>query len=290
MKSKFIILLASYLLGLTALHLPFHSTALAQSQTEPRAAPTIEFYTASQQIIHQIQPVRLSWRVHNAVRVDVYDGYRNTTYELLGNENYIEVWPERTAKYVLLAYGADGQSVSQEITITVDFYKVVVDHFTAAPQLVDPREPVKLWWSVQNAKLVDVIDVNKSTTYPNLGNENYIYVYPEVTSRYVLQARGDGGQLQQEEVTVFVRQYRPTIDYFHAGAYQVSPGEGVLLRWKVSHAVRAEIFDGSKNATYPVGLQGEILVHPDRNSIFYIYAYDEKDQVATRELFIRVKP
>jgi hypothetical protein len=237
-----------------------------------------------------VQAVRLSWKVQNAARVDVYDGFRNTTYENLGQENYIEVWPEKTSKYVLYAYGSNGEVVTQELTIAVDYYPVIVELFEASPRVTDPRQPVKLWWKIRNARIVDVFDVTKNMTYPNLGNENYIFVYPEKTSRYILQARGDGNQMQQLELTIYVRQYQPTIDFFHASTYVTQANEAVMLKWKVSHAVRAEIFDGSKNATYPVGLQGEILVYPDKSAAFYLYAYDEAGQLATRELFIKVHP
>jgi hypothetical protein len=50
----------------------------------------------------------------------------------------------------------------------------------------------------------------------------------------------------------------------HGGTSLAQANEPVMLKWKVSHAVRADIFDGSKKATYPVGLQGEIFVHPDK--------------------------
>lgn len=289
MKPKIYLQFVRYLLALICSTWPLASQAQSNPPTLPRAVPTIEYYNASHAVVHLVQAVRLSWKVHNAVRVDVYDGFRNTTYEQLGNENYIEVWPEKTAKYILHAYGANGEISSRELTILVEFHPILVDQFTAAPQVVDPRQAVKIWWRVQNARIVDIFDVTLSTTYPNLGLENYIMVYPEKTSRYILMARGDGNRIEQRELIVYVREYEPTIEYFHAGTYLVNPGEGVLLRWKVSHAVRAEIFDGSKNVSYPVGLQGEILVHPDRSAVFYLYAYDEEGKVTTAQIYIRVK-
>lgn len=264
---------------------PLLASAAAQAV---RSVPVVEIYQASSEVIHAVQAVRLSWKIHNAVKVDVYDGFRNTTYENLGPENYIEVWPERTSKYVLYAYGANGEVVTREVTIAVDYYPIIIDFFDASPRVTDARQPVKLWWKVQNARIVDVVDVTKATTYPNLGNENYIFVYPEKTSNYILYARGDGNQVQQVELTVYVRQYQPTIDFFHASTYVTQANEPVMLKWKVSHAVRAELFDGSKNVTYPVGLQGEIFVHPDKSAAFYLYAYDEAGKVSTREIFIKV--
>lgn len=279
--------LSRFFLGLAVS--AFSLASASQAQTL-RSAPDIEFYKASNETIHTVQAVRLSWKIHNAVKVDVYDGFRNTTYENLGQENYIEVWPEKTSKYILYAYGANGETATSELTIMVDYYPVLIDFFDAAPRVTDPRQPVKLWWKVRNARIVDVLDVTKNTTYPNLGNENYIFVYPEKTSNYALYARGDGNQTQRLELTVFVRQFQPTIDFFHASTYVTQANEPVMLKWKVSQAIRAEIFDGSKNVTYPVGLQGEILVYPEKNAAFYLYAYDEAGQVATRELFIKVHP
>lgn len=79
--------------------------------------PRVEFYQAYPQIIDKVQAVRLSWRVQNAVRVDIYDGFRDTTIPDLGSENFIEVWPSRSANYVLYAYGAEGQVTTARMTV-----------------------------------------------------------------------------------------------------------------------------------------------------------------------------
>jgi hypothetical protein len=46
------------------------------------AVPIIEFFRSSEGSIDSVRPVRLWWKVQNANRVDVYDGFKNTVYPL----------------------------------------------------------------------------------------------------------------------------------------------------------------------------------------------------------------
>ena len=84
-----------------------------------RPLPTIEYYRAAATTIYKVQAVGLSWKVSGASRVDVWDGFRQTTYPNLQHEGYIEVWPESTADYVLYAYNADNQYATSKLTINV---------------------------------------------------------------------------------------------------------------------------------------------------------------------------
>jgi hypothetical protein len=258
-----------------------------QGRAALAAQPMIEFYRASTTYVETLQGVRLWWKVHNAVRVDIYDGFRNTVIPELGNENYIEVWPERTATYTLQAYGSAGERVEQPIVI--EFAPLEIEFFQASTPVSTPRAAVRLSWKVQGASRVDIHDSFQNTTYPNLGNENVIDVYPERTAVYTLFAYGQGRTLRQQ-VTVAVERNEPVIAEFVASTSVIYRPEPVFLRWTVYDAERVDIEDGITGQVYSqVGLQGQIQVRPDRTATYTLRAYGPQGQVATRQLTITVE-
>jgi hypothetical protein len=257
-----------------------------QSKAALAAQPTIEFYRASTTQVETLQGVRLWWKVHNAVRVDIHDGFRNTVIPELGNENYIEVWPERTATYTLQAYGSQGERVEQAIVI--EFAPLEIELFQASTPTSTPRAAVRLWWKVHGASRVDVHDSFRDTTYTNLGSDNFIEVYPERTAVYTLLAYGQGRSIRQQ-VTVAVERDEPVIAQFVASTSVIYRPEPVFLRWTVYEAERVDIEDGITGQVYSqVGLQGQIQVRPDRTATYTLRAYGRQGQVVTQQLTITV--
>jgi hypothetical protein len=211
------------------------------------AMPVIEFYNASVTQIDRIQPVRLNWKVQNAARVDIYDGFRNTTYPLLGSENYIEVWPERTATYTLIAYG--DQNEVQKRDITIYFAPMVIEYFQASTTFITSRQPVRLWWRVQAASQVDLFDGFKNETYTNLGNENSLEVWPERTATYTLFVRGQGQTLTQQ-ITVVVQVPPPIIHVFTASPMRVKPFENVRISWATENTISVDLENLTNGQTF----------------------------------------
>ncbi len=166
--------------------------------------PRVEFYQASPQIIEKQQPVRLSWRVQNAVRVDIYDGFRDTTISDLGTENFIEVWPNRSANYVLYAYGAEGQVSTA--TMTVYFSPLQIEYFTASTYIASPGQAIRLNWSSRSAARVDIFDSTLNTNYANLNMPSgSIEVYPFQTTTYTITVYNQLGESRILQLTVVVR-------------------------------------------------------------------------------------
>ncbi len=251
--------------------------------------PTIQTYQAAETSIYKIQAVRLWWKVIGATRVDVWDGFRNTTYANLGNENYIEVWPERTADYILYAYNADNQYVTSKITIQVVRIDPQVELFEASPPTIDRVQPVRLSWRVKYAKRVDVHDGFKDALYPNLGSENLIEVYPERSADYTLRAYGEHGQLVTRKLTVTFQWKDPIIDYFHSSVDFISSPQNIRLYWRVREAVRVDVNvnDGYDNRTFnSVGLDSFVEVFVQRNTTCVLYAYNGAGKVVTRQIYL----
>ena len=120
----------------------------------------IDYFNASTQHIDSIQAVRLWWRVRGAVNVDIQDGFRNLIIPSLGDENYIEVWPERTATYTLLARGSDGAIQQSSITITFPKVDPIIDFCTVTPSSINKGDVAVLQWSSRGTVRTEITGPN----------------------------------------------------------------------------------------------------------------------------------
>ncbi len=248
--------------------------------------PTIEYYRASSVFIETIQPVRLDWKVRDAVRVDVYDGFRNTTYPSLGNQNYIEVWPEKTARFVLYAYGSSGEVQSREIII--EWPPLTIESFDASQLSISQVQPVRLSWKVRGATRVDVYDGFKNTTYTALGNQNYIEVYPEATATYRLYAYGQGQTLTRD-ITIQVQSWKPLISYYAASTQAIPFPRPVTIYWQVQNAASVSITDTSSGQVYQgLAAYGNIEVIPQRTSTYSLRVVGSRGGEVFQNLTITV--
>lgn len=251
------------------------------------AMPLIEIYNASVTQIDRIQPIRLNWKVQNAVRVDVYDGFRNTTYPLLGSENYIEVWPERTATYTLIAYG--NQNEVQKRDITIYFAPMVIEYFQASTTFITSRQPVRLWWKVQAASQVDLFDGFKNETYANLGNENSIEVWPERTATYSLFVRGQGQTITQQ-ITVVVQLPPPIIHVFTASPMWIRPFENVRISWATANTTSVDVENLTNGQTFnQLPPQSSLDLSFERTSTLLIRARNSLGEVVYQQLTVFVR-
>ncbi|MFW7381263.1 MAG: hypothetical protein ACOH5I_20780 [Oligoflexus sp.] len=187
------------------------TTSLSSVFTLPAAANTvrsenvqIQFFNASTYSIDAVQPVRLWWKVLNAVQVDVYDGFRNTTYTALGNENYIEVWPEKTSQYTLYAYSSTGQVFTQTITIEFVVKQPQISYFYSSASIVHPGDPIRLLWDVKNATRLVVFDGSNNVNIPVAPQEGFVDVWPNRSANFILFAYGSDDQVVSVQLSVRV--------------------------------------------------------------------------------------
>lgn len=260
------------------------------AQSSERALPVIEYFVASQQTLKVLSPVQLTWKVRNAVRVDISDSYVNTVYPDLGAMNSIYVYPERSARYTLYAYSSEGNVMTATIDVVVSLSPAFIDSLQSSTTLSEPRQPVRLWWRVTYVNKVDLQDLALGVTYRDLPAEGYVDVYPEKTSSYVLIATVPGTNPTTALITIRVKEYKPTIDYFHASATTLPTGEELLLRWQTTNAVRTEIFDGTQGLLIPVSPSGEYRINVQQSGIIYLYAYGDVGQLAVAQVPITVTP
>jgi hypothetical protein len=162
----------------------------------------IDYFRSSETAIESQRAVRLSWKVRFASRVDIYDSILQVVYSNLMHEDSLEVFPERTTRYILTASSEDGRSTSQIITIFVSGPRIL--QFGASTYTIFSKQPVRLWWKIISGKKVDIFEPIKNVTYTDLGNENFIEVWPEVTTTYYLNIYGFDGSFMSQNLTVFV--------------------------------------------------------------------------------------
>ncbi len=251
------------------------------------STPIIEFFTASTVLVKELQPVRLNWQVRDAVQVDIYDGFRNVTYSALGNQNYIEVWPEKTANFVLLAYGEKGELVKS--TLTISWEPLTIDFFQASTLSIKTIQPVRLSWRVKGARQVDIYDEFRNTTYSALGNENFIEVWPERTASYTLRVYGQG-QLISQVLTIRFDKQQPIVNVFRASFYSVLQPRPIILSWQVDGAVRTEVAENSQGRIFSnLPFEGSIEVLPYRTTTYTLSSFGPTGQRTQQNLTIEVQ-
>ncbi len=242
---------------------------------QQEVGPSIEFFRSSETAIDTVRPVALSWKVSNAYRVDIHDGYRNLVLPALGNENYIEVWPELTATYTLTAYHENGQRATQALTIAVAPPRI--DQFYASTPVLYSLEPVRIFWRVSGGQRISLFDATKNITYSDLAKENSLELFPEKTTIYTLTVMGPGNYYLSQQITVAVF-ITPTIDYFTAAPFVVEPGQASELRWQVRNAKRVDL-QGGDPFVYVENLPliGNYAVWPQRSSLYNlrVTSYDD---------------
>jgi hypothetical protein len=191
----------------------------------------------------------LWWKVHGASRVDVHDSFRDTTYTNLGSDNFIEVYPERTAVYTLLAYG-QGRSIRQQVTVAVERDEPVIAQFVASTSVIYRPEPVFLRWTVYEAERVDIEDGITGQVYSQVGLQGQIQVRPDRTATYTLRAYGRQGQVVTQQLTITVDNRAPTIQFFRALNTFLQQGQSTTLEWRVEPASRLQVFTDQGELLY----------------------------------------
>ena len=152
---------------------------------------------------------RLAWSVEDADAVFV--GGADVT-----DSTHLEVAPEATTTYGLVAVNVLGDSAAAEVTVTV-VPPATIASFGAQPDTIMPGDTARLTWSVADAEsvILDGADVTDSTQ---------LEVAPEATTTYELVAVNVLGDSVMAEVTVTVAVNNPPVAHIaisgcDAGSY-----------------------------------------------------------------------
>lgn len=256
--------------------------------SEVQAQAVVDYYSASTTQIDRVQAVRLWWRVRDASRVDIFDGFRNIVIPSLGNENYIEVWPERTSTYTLLVYGTTG-SLDKTVPITIAVN-------IAPPPSPPPSAPndelptiylstqnsqlpggvsTMLTWSVTGASRIDLFDQFGQLNMSNLPASGSLNLSPTVTTNYTMRAYNAQGRFAERNFTVNVQSQDPEILFFRGNTDYILAGQPVTLEWRAERAAFVSLLGPGipygRRDTLPAF--SSLTIYPRESGVYLLYAF-----------------
>ncbi|NLL72908.1 MAG: hypothetical protein GX237_05215 [Clostridiales bacterium] len=156
----------------------------------------INSFTVSSEEIYEGNTVTLEWDVTDAVSVKINDTE-------VDSSGAMDVTPVETTTYVLSATAADGQVVSESITVTVISGPRIIS-FDASATTVSKGKLVTLTWTTENATEC-VILTDDGIKLPNRPINGQISVTPNKTRTYTLVAYNDNQITDQKSITITVK-------------------------------------------------------------------------------------
>jgi len=177
------------------------------------------------------------------------------------------VHPRTTTTYELSVKGRNGEMIptTVELEVVIPPAPTIV-FLEAEPPRVLPGQPSILRWGTTNAskatlngKSVALLDEMK--------------VIPRETTRYVLQAVNEQGQIAQSDTTIEVIK-KPIITYFNAEKTTIYEGKQTTLSWATRDAARVTL-DGQ-----PVPVKGNKVIRPRATRSYTLIA--EKGNLSVR--------
>jgi plastocyanin len=165
----------------------------------------------------------------------------------------------------------------------------VIESFYADNLVVKAGNTVTLQWKVTNAAKIEIIGIEKGDEIA-LRLEDSIETWPLTTTSYVLIAYGRDGTVAAKSLTVNVgTSGNVKIDYFKAAPLMVSPGQTVLLFWKILNGVSCRILGISpKYDEMILPLEGSIEAWPEVTTVYILEATGVNGEVASAAIAVNV--
>lgn len=222
------------------------SVALAacggSAERETDESVRILSFVAEPEEIREGEVATLSWRTKNAKKLHLYAGEEEIELpEGSAAEGSLEVKPESTTNYLLVAEGAEGAEARAGIWVTLIAPEgPFILRFEADPADITYGESSTLSWTVADVDSVALLAGEKLLLETSLLEDSYS-VSPTETTTYTLVTTRDETELRRD-LTLFVR---PRIDRFEVTPPMVTASPGtpgpVTLEWEVSGAASIEI-------------------------------------------------
>jgi hypothetical protein len=179
---------------------------------------------------------------------------------------------------------------TNSVTVKWKAVKPVIKSFTANPDKVKPLDPLEtnhftsFHWETTDADTVS-IDPDVGAVSP-AGNGTKLYA-PQQTKSYTLTAKGPGGEVTSDPVTVTVVK-KPVITSFGANPPVIAPGQSSALFWSIDDADRASIDQGvgSVNPSSGSGLS----VSPQQTTTYTLTASGPGGDADPKSVTVLVKP
>lgn len=190
------------------------------------SGPVITNFTAAPSTITAGQGATLSWKVTGATSMSL-----STGGSLAPSATSEVVYPTATTTYTLTAANTSGTATA---TVQVGVLPTIAG-FTASSQYIQPGQSSQLRWTTTGATSVSINNGARS----GLGTNGTVPVTPSTTTTYTLTAANAAGT-RTAKVTVNVG-LPPAITTFTASPASITPGQGVILSWRIVAATTFSI-------------------------------------------------
>jgi hypothetical protein len=214
---------------------PAQRTTFSQWKTALGAAnrPAILRFQADRTLVRDNRPVRLTWEVTGAKRLELR-GIGEVTGEFCYE---VEVKHSREFDLVLTAHS--GKQIVEKLRIQVDDRPPRIHAFYADRQFLTDARPVRLFWAVSGSERLEI--------EPGVGDvttSSHIDVCPLRDTTFSLRAISGLGIETRASLSLLVSKQAPVIEYFRVRPPLAREGDEVELEWKVTGAETASLDPG----------------------------------------------
>ncbi len=255
-----------------------NATAVVTVQAAPVLNPQIVMYNGSPLIGGR--PIDLELSTVNATAVTI-SGLGSEPVNGSVSTGVLNT----TTSYTMTATGANGNTVSAVITITVAPQNVPqIVMFAATPSTINSGQSTQLCWQVNGATSITI----SSGVGKNLPTNSCQTISPTATTTYVLTATNAAGQ-NQASVTVNVGSVQ--ITQFAANP-EFSPIQAgpVVLTWQTTNATSVQLVGGDAPSYGPnLPVNGSLTVNPLDNATYTLIAYGPGGASVTAVISVYVR-
>ncbi|NIM17451.1 MAG: hypothetical protein GTO45_36020 [Candidatus Aminicenantes bacterium] len=268
-----ILFIAGIILAVLIISLGIYFLFFGEGKPGPPPPPPvleIKDFTANPDHVAAGQTVVLQWEVFNAT--DVYLGDKKVE-----PKKKIEVKPEETTVYTLVAKGKKDKELTKEIKVVVPPLPEIIS-FKAAPPVITQWDLSLLEWETANAKLVYISDgageERPPGKPPETGKEGIegkiteqselsgtAVVSPLETTTYTLVVENSVGVKVKKSIKVKVI-LPPEIISFTASEQTIKKDSTVLLAWRTANA--EQVFLKEEKIVVSDSKEGEETVKTER--------------------------
>lgn len=206
------------------------------------AAPIIHSFTLSPLTVAPGQSATLSWQTSNANTVSL----DNNLGAQLPATGTMQVNPIQTTTYTLTAMGFS-ESVSAEVTVTVQEGGLIIVSLSAQPASVTEGQSTTISWEITGAT-----EVNFDQGIGRKATTGSVQVAPMQSTTYTMTAIGSGGQAMRTVIVNVSPLGVFMVDSFTVSLSTVGPGETATLFWRTTGADTVTI-DGGVGSQATIG-------------------------------------
>lgn len=235
--------------------------------------PTVDSFTVTPATLTAEGDVTLAWETTDATSVDVTAG--GASVVMGGPADGTQVTRvSQTTTFTLTAKNDNGQTTAMAM-VTVQAGAVVINSFTATPNVIDIGESSTLAWDVVNADTITITSSSGATVTTSNNGTGTFSVSPTSNTEYTLSAVRGGGTPVTRTVVVSVNPPEgANIGTFTASPNPITLGGSSVLAWTVTNSDRIEISDGTSVIHSSTALAGDVSVNPLVDTAYTLTAFN----------------